>query len=300
MELRQLEYFCAVVEEGSFTAAARRLHMTQPSLSSAVRALEGALGVTLLVRGARGVEPTSAGRFLLDSAQRILGEVRELTARLRAFEEGLSGSLTVACVPALMWSRMPRLLRAFREAAPTVDVRVVDPPPWQAIEMVTRHRADAAAILVADPKRFAERHGHQFVIVDWGEVRLKAVLPPDRVDPADPFALADLEHETLLMPRRTGALASLPEVIETVLSQHGVRPHAVRETDTIQASLPLIEAGYGVGLLPDADDASLARFRAQVREVEPSPTPLRAVVLLRRGSAEEPALRNLVEHLAQP
>lgn len=296
MELRQLEYFCAVVEEGSLTAAARRLHLTQPSLSSAIRSLEGAVGVQLLVRRARGVEPTSAGRLLLGSAQRILGEVGELGERLRAFEAGLAGSLTLACVPALMWQRMPRLLQAFRLAAPAVEVRVVDPPPWDAIELVARHRADAAAILVADPERFAERHGAQFAIVDWGPVPLRAALPPDRSDAPDPFPLAGIERETLITPRRTAALASLPEAIDDALSRHGIRPTAVLEADTIQAGLPLIEAGYGVGLLPDADTSSLDRFDCVVRDVEPAPEPLRAVVLLRHGF-EEPALRRFVEQL---
>ena len=294
MELRQLEYFCAVVEEGSLTAAARRLHLKQPSLSSAIRSLEGAVGVALLVRRARGVEPTSAGRLLLGAAQRILGEVRELEERLRAHEAGLAGSLTIACVPALMWSRMPRLLRSLRHTAPGVDIQVVDPPPWDAIELVSRHRADAAAILVADPERFAERHGAQFVIVDWGPVPLRATLPPDRTAAPDPFPLSAIEHETLIMPRRTAALASLPEAIDDALARHGVRAAAVREADTIQAGLPLIEAGYGMGLLPDADTGSLARFDCVVRDVHPAPMPLRAVVLLRHDF-EEPALRRFVK-----
>src|ERR1700733_3960099 len=85
MELRHLRYFVAVAEEGSLTnAAERRLHTAQPSLSRQIRDLELEVGVTLLERGARGVELTAAGRTFLDHARLALLQVEaagEATAR---------------------------------------------------------------------------------------------------------------------------------------------------------------------------------------------------------------------------
>jgi DNA-binding transcriptional LysR family regulator len=129
MELRHLRYFVAVVEAGSITAAAAQLHLSQPSLSVAVSQLEADVGVRLLERSPRGARPTSAGRFLLDAASRLLGEVDDVVAALGRFGSGLAGSLTIAAVPVLMWHRVPALLRTHALAAPDLEVQLVDPPP---------------------------------------------------------------------------------------------------------------------------------------------------------------------------
>src|SRR6478609_7610650 len=76
MEMRHLRYFVAIAEEGSLTVAAeKRLHTAQPSLSRQMRDLELELGVTLMVRGARGIELTAAGRVFLDHARVALVQV---------------------------------------------------------------------------------------------------------------------------------------------------------------------------------------------------------------------------------
>src|SRR5947209_7275862 len=83
IELRHLRYFAAVVEEGTFTAAADRLGMTQPALSRAVRALEREFGSALLRRGQAGVEPTAAGAVLFREAKGIDESVSAAVTRAR-------------------------------------------------------------------------------------------------------------------------------------------------------------------------------------------------------------------------
>lgn len=293
MELRLLRYFTAVVEAGSFTAAARRLRIAQPSLSVAVGKLEADVGVRLLVRTPRGVEPTSAGRYLLDASSRVLGDVDDIVAALGRFGTGSAGVLTLAAVPVLMWHRVPALLRAHAADAPELEVRLVDPPPWAAIDMLTQRTADLAAIVVADPRRFAARHSGALDVVDWGEVPLVAVLPPGSgagpgagADAAPgPLPLHAFDGEVVLVPRRTSAVPSLPEAVEATFRRHGVTPAAIRTVETIQTALPLIEAGMGRAVLPDPGRASLRRFDVTVRELDPAPRPLRALVLARAGAA---------------
>jgi LysR family transcriptional regulator, benzoate and cis,cis-muconate-responsive activator of ben and cat genes len=297
MELRQLRYFAAVVESGSLTAAATALHMSQPPLSVAIRKLEAEIGVALLVRTARGVEPTSAGRFLLDASSRVLGEVDDTIAALRRFGAGMTGSLTIAAVPVLMWHRIPSLLRRFSATAPDVVVRLVDPPPWIALDMLQQRTVDLAAINVADPERFAHRHRDAMDIVDWGEVPLVAALPSDRADAPDPFPLHAFEGETIVLPRRTAAVTSVPEAVERTFRAHGVVPATIRTVETIQTSLPLIEAGVALGILPDPDHASLSRFDIVVRSLAPEPQPLRSLVLTRRGGSRDPAVARLLESI---
>ncbi|WP_297081225.1 LysR family transcriptional regulator [uncultured Demequina sp.] len=295
MEIRHLRYFATVVEAGSLTAAAARLHMSQPPLSVAIQKLEAEVGVPLLERSARGVEPTSAGRFLLDRSSRVLGEVDDIAATLARYGDGAAGTLTVAAVPALLWRRIPAALRELAAQVPEVDVRLLDPPPWTAIDMVLERRADVAAILVADARAFAVRHRGELDISDWGEVPLVAALPPGEADAPDPLPLSALEGREVLVPRRTTAVPSLPEAVDDTLRRHRIGA-TLRTVETIQTSVPLIEAGLGCAVLPDADRDSLRRFALTVRALEPAPQPLRALVLTRAGETN-PAVRRLVSIL---
>lgn len=298
MELRHLRYFAAVVEAGSLTAAAARLHMSQPPLSVAISKLEAELGVRLLVRTPRGVEPTSAGRYLLNSSSRVLGDVDDMVATLGRFGAGAAGSLTMAAVPVLMWHRVPRLLRAHVAEHPEVEIRLVDPPPWTAIDLLQQGRVDLAAIVVSDPARFAERHGGSLTVVDWGPVPVAAALPPDEDGAPDPLPLRAFDGATVLLPRRTSAVPSVPEAVDEAFRRHGVAPAAVRTTETLQTSLPLIEAGLARAILPDPDRASLSpRFDITVRRLSPEPPPLRALALARAGP-RDPTLDRLLERLS--
>ncbi|MFC5433253.1 LysR family transcriptional regulator [Microbacterium suwonense] len=297
MELRHLRYFAAVVEAGSLTAAAERLHMSQPPLSVAIGKLEAELGVGLLVRTSRGVEPTSAGRYLLDASTRVLGEVDDITTALRRFGAGLAGSLRVAAVPVLMWHRVPTMLRQFAADAPDVEVSLIDPPPWTAIDMLHDRSVDVAAIMVADAERFAQRHGDTMDIVDWGPVPLVAALPPDEREAPDPLPLGWFGDRTLVLPQRTAAVPSLPEAVDAAFRQHHISPGAVRTVDTIQTSIPLVEAGMAAAILPDPDGRSLRRFDLTVRALDRPPSPLRALVLTRAGSGRSGVLARLLARI---
>src|SRR3954452_21519928 len=98
MELRHLEYFLAVVEEGSFTRAAARLYMVQSSLSASLLSLERELGTELFIRGRRGVELTDAGRALLDPARAVLADANHARDAVGEVKGLLQGSVRVATV----------------------------------------------------------------------------------------------------------------------------------------------------------------------------------------------------------
>lgn len=301
MELRHLRYFIAVAESGSLTAAAAQLHISQPPLSVAMSRLEAELGVQLLERSHRGVEPTSAGRYLLDSASRVLGEVDDLVRMLGRFGTGMAGSIRIAAVPVLLWHRLPRALRAFAAATPEVEVSIVDPPPWTAMEMLDRGAVDLAAIVVAESARFIHRHRERYDMLDWGEIPLVAVLPEGpgtTPEAAARIPLSWFEGRDLLLPQRTAAVPSLPEVVTDALRERGVTPRSVRTTATIQTCLPLIEAGIGVAILPDPDRQSLGKYDVVVREIAPALEPLTALVLSSRDAADNPAVQRFLGELA--
>src|SRR3954454_14862398 len=102
MNFRQLKYFVAVVEAGKMTRAADQLHVAQTALGMQIRQLEEDLGVALLVRHSRGVEPTKAGSLLHLRAISILKEVEEARKEVRACEREDSEVIRLGITPALM------------------------------------------------------------------------------------------------------------------------------------------------------------------------------------------------------
>lgn len=123
MELRELRAFVAVVEEGGVSAAARRLHQSQPALSQTIRVLEREFGVELLVRTSTGVSPTAAGRTLLEEATAVLARVDRLRESLTVHAAPGGGVLRLG-VPLELPSRLlPAALGRFGEQWPQVRVQ---------------------------------------------------------------------------------------------------------------------------------------------------------------------------------
>lgn len=297
MELRQLRYFKAVVEAGSLTAAAAELHISQPPLSLAISKFEAELGVQLLTRSARGVEPTSAGRYLLDAASRVLGELDDVRAHLVRYGAGAAGTVTMAAVPVLMRHLIPALLAAHAAEFPGVDIRLIDPPPWTAIDLLVQRKADIAMVMVADGPRFAERHSDALLALPWGAAPLVGALPPTLTQLPDPLPLEAFHGEVVVLPQRTLAVPSLPELVEEAFDAHGIVPSELRVVETIQTSIPLVQAGMARSIMPDPEFASLASTGLVLRRLTPAPRSLDILALTRAGAAPDPVLARLLERI---
>ena len=123
MELRHLRYFIAVAEEGSFlTAAERRLHTAQPSLSRQIRDLESEVGVKLLERGARGLVLTAAGKVFLDHARLALSQVEAAAEGARRAEQPEKPVFVIGFLAGQEVVWLPHALRIIREEAPGVEI----------------------------------------------------------------------------------------------------------------------------------------------------------------------------------
>jgi LysR family nitrogen assimilation transcriptional regulator len=133
VDLRQLRYFVAVVEAGSFSRAAERVHVAQSALSLKVRELEEALGVTLLVREPKGVYPTAAGQKLLAHARTILSQVREAERDLRSAGEP-GGPVSIGIPSGVGRIFNAPLLEACSRELPRISLRIVEVLPGHVSE----------------------------------------------------------------------------------------------------------------------------------------------------------------------
>lgn len=136
MDLRSLTYFIAVYEEGNLSLAARRCHVSQPSISVAMQALEAALGGQLLIRHSKGVTPTPAGEQLYARAVKLLGDVEAIRHLFR--NDCPRARLRIAVARFLPMDRVGVLLKALGQAAGGHDVTVVAPEGAADLRLTTR------------------------------------------------------------------------------------------------------------------------------------------------------------------
>jgi DNA-binding transcriptional LysR family regulator len=243
MNLRQLACFVAIVEEGSFTRAARRVGITQPSLSQHVRSLEEELGGAVLERLPRGVALTPAGRTLLPEARAALRAVERGRRGARAALALEAGDLEIATVLSMAVGLLPRYIRLWHQRHPDVGIRLQE----------FRHRSlleEAVEQGVADfaigplPLRTWEGPLEQ---VSWEEF---VVVAP----PGDPLAsrrrvrLEELAEREWVLYHADHGLAG---ILEEVCRRAGFSPRGTVRTSQAEGAARLASAGVGPALVPD-------------------------------------------------
>jgi DNA-binding transcriptional LysR family regulator len=243
MNLRQLECFVAVVEEGSFTRAARRVGITQPSLSQHIRNLEEELEGSLVGRLPRGVSLTPAGRNLLPEARTALRAVARGRQSARAALELEGGDLDLATVLSMAVGLLPRYIRVWHEQHPGVAIRLHEFPHRRLLEEAVEQ---GVADFAVGPLPLGSWPG-PLEIVSWEE--LVVVVP--RSDPLagresiDLRALADREW-VLYHPDH-----GLADVTESVCRSAGFSPRGRVRTSQAEGAVRLASAGLGPALVPD-------------------------------------------------
>ncbi|HEY8554180.1 MAG TPA: LysR family transcriptional regulator [Burkholderiales bacterium] len=154
MTLEDLRVFVAACEAGSLSALARQLGRTQSAVSQHIARLETELGVTLLERQARGVEPTAAGRILRDLALEGLDAIEVALKRIRALRDGETGSLTITTGGTTVRHFLRDTVVRFRREHPAVNLRFIPANSTRrCFEILRLSQADLAFVTTGDPVR---------------------------------------------------------------------------------------------------------------------------------------------------
>jgi len=242
VELRHLEYFVAVAEEQHFTRAAERMRVAQSGLSASIRSLERELGAPLFVRSTRRVELTEAGRALLAEARRTLASADAARQAVAAVKGLLRGSLAVGAEQCLGVVDVARLLAAFRDRHPDVEIML---------------RQGASADLCTDLR--AGRLDMAFVATDGkppeqldliplaAEPMMVVCHPAHRFADGPPVDWEELEKEIFVdFHRGFGAR----EVTEEECAGRRLSRRVAVEVNDVHSLLDFVGAGLGVALVP--------------------------------------------------
>jgi DNA-binding transcriptional LysR family regulator len=243
MELRKLEHFLAVVEEGSFTSAAARLFMVQSSLSASLLALERELGTDLFVRGRRGAELTDAGRALVGPARATLEQVDKAKEAVGEVCDLLLGTVRVAVAPSLPRSiDVCDTIRQFHERHPGVEVRLLRTDSRTMADLVLDGHVDFAVTPWAD----CMSSGLQFEPLI--STRLALVCPAGHrlagAGDVDPRELID--EQIIDLPREWQART----LLDGLMQERGLERRARLEVDDWLGALRMAQRGAGVAYGP--------------------------------------------------
>ena len=244
MELRQLEYFLAVVEEGSFTAAAARLYMVQSSLSASLLSLERELGTELFIRGRRGTELTDAGRALLEPARAALAETERARDAVAEVTGLLRGSVRITAMAVPRVVDVADTIREFQSEHPGVDVHVVPASAQGMPDLVAEGRVDFAI----GPR--TARVGSALSFTPLLSDQLTLVCPPGhRLAGARDVTPADVVEEPVIdLARRWCARALFDSWAQESRPRRRVRLE-INEWLTV---LGMVQRGMGIAYGPAA------------------------------------------------
>ena len=144
MELHQLRYFLAVVDEGTFTAAAEAVRISQSGVSTQLQKLEGELGLRLIDRSARRVALTPAGQRLVPYARAAIAAVDDVTGAANDIRGLVTGVLRVATVTGMLWQPLFDALATIHSQHPGIDLRLHEGPSDDLVTEVRDGTADVA------------------------------------------------------------------------------------------------------------------------------------------------------------
>ena len=240
MELRHLRYFVAIAEERSFTRAAERLWIAQPSLSTQIRRLEQELDIRLFERHTRGVDLTDAGELLLERARAALAAAEIARCTGGDLKTGVLGTLRMGVCTAPRFSGTASLLHAYGRARPAVEVSVHESYGGALARDLRDGRLDA----VIAPSIFADA---DFRGVDLGvEPWVVLVGAAHRLAGRDALGVQDLAGEDVVVTgHRDGA--GYDRAVAETLTELGLTP-ALRTGGPGPALLTDVAAGSGVAL----------------------------------------------------
>ena len=136
MDIKQLTYFIAIVEEGTITHAANKLHMAQPPLSTQLKLLEDELGTKLLERGARKIKLTDAGKILYKRAKHIVEITNSTTKEIEEFRKGIQGTLRLGTISSSGTVLLSKRVIDFNKKYPNIKFEIHEGNTYELIEKI--------------------------------------------------------------------------------------------------------------------------------------------------------------------
>ncbi|WP_449536607.1 LysR family transcriptional regulator [Ferdinandcohnia sp. Marseille-Q9671] len=236
MDIKQLRYFIAIAEERNITAAAKRLHMSQPPLSMQLKQLEEDLGVPLIERNGKQLELTDKGSILYKRAIQLVNSVEEIKNEVKETGEGKRGTLAVG-INTLSVSGFSDMIQSFHQEYPLVSIKIVQNDSYYLAEMVKTRAIEMAFVrLPLEHRGFTYQHliNEPFVFVSDKKV--------------DNLSLKEISNLPLIIPSTEG-LGSYNIILEA-FSRQKLPLQRIAECSDMHVLLEMVKGGMGATIVP--------------------------------------------------
>ena len=289
IKLTALQALVVAIEEGSLRAAARRLGISQPAVTKAVRDLERTVGAAVLQRSTAGVFPTAQGKVLLEHGRRALRELDEACAQIDQLGGSMIGELGVSAVPLAVMLLIPKTMQTFGRAYPDIQLRLREELYVAQLTLLREGEVDVVVGPIPDDLPVGEFEVEQLMPIQMAVV----------VGRGNPLAhtnsLAQLMGERWVFTSLTGKSGYARQLFQ----MHGMTPPApAAVVNSTLALLSLLTQGDYVGLMPlQIAMHPLAAPFMTVVPIKEGHLPLTLGAIVRRNAMLKPALRHFVAHL---
>ena len=264
LNLDQLRTLIAIVDLGTFSAAARALHLAQPTVSLHISELESRLGAPLVVRGNRRITPTAAGAALVERGRKLLRDTDDAVETVKRQAEGRVGRVRLGTSTGVLVDLLPQVLEALGAEHSGIDVEVSIRGSYEAMERLAAGTLDIGLVAIPQPPL------RGIVVTPWCKQPMMAFVPrrwkaPKRVTPAWLAAQPLIFNE---------ATTHMYRLTMEWFAAAGFAPRARIELNYDAAMRSLVAAGYGAALLPlqQSTDTVSGNDRMQILPVSPKLT----------------------------
>ena len=290
VDIRQLLYFTTIAEEGSISAAAKKLHLSQPPLSYQMKLLEEELHLPLIERSARGIALTEAGRVLYKRAQGIL-ELSELTRKeMLAMASGFTGTLHIGTVSSSGASLLGWRIPAFHQKYPQIGFAIHEGNTFELMEMLESGLIELA--IVRTPF-----HNDQLNCLYLSPEPMIAAgaasFFPAGMPSGQPISLELLGHAPVILYRR------FEKILLSLCEQKGITPQVFCIADDARTTLMWAEAGLGVAIVPQSAYRIMPHHNMVYGELSEEDLHTRIAAVCKKGCSLSWAAQQFLEIFAQ-
>ena len=295
VEIDQVEAFVAIVRGGGFTRAASILHLSQPAVSRRLELLERELGAPLFERIRSGVMITEPGKTFLPHAEALLASMRDGIDSVRALGQVDRGTITLALVGTLASTTLTGCLQRFHDAYPAVELRLRTALSQEISSLVRRGDATLGLRYGADP------HPEMLSVTIYDEPMIVVCSPRHplarRRSVAPPALAADAW--VAFPPRSAAFYDPYPWSLQHRLAACGLSPAEIIPIDSLTAQKRMVEAGFGLALLPESSvDEELRAGTLRAMHIPAMRVTIPVVLIHRRRAYLSGATRKLMADLA--
>lgn len=248
MDLREMRYFSAIVEEGNISNASKRLNIAQPAISRQMKQLEDTLGVQLFERGNRKIRLTEAGHLFWERVEQILGLVDGTMKEIAEINSGLGGTISIGTVTTSGAALLPNVISQFHSSYPNVTFQIWEGDGYRVFELLDNRIIEIGIIR-------APFDSETYESITLPAEPLVIAMKRDGCncgENPDNIRLIELADQPLIVPLRWKAM--FVEWCEKV----GFKPKIVCVSDSIVLNILWTKAGIGLALVPKSTESLIS------------------------------------------